>query len=223
MIDCHQQRSAGSRILQLSGLLMFTYSSSHQELALPFADKNLLPHSQRTSSVFIIMHVCDSSMKQCRYLDGLRALGEVLLDSLESFGAVSFLCLLFLLVFSILGLHLFGEIQLDITFPNFNSFFNAFITVFQVCAHGNPRSGCCVKFSVVSFFAVASGSASASCTFHRSASSMLVPFGFATLPDVEPLPSIDIKLRYYCVAQVVTLENWEEIMFRCGTNSDTVD
>lgn len=83
--------------------------------------------------MFTILYACLTRMKRYRYLDGLRALGEVLLDSLESFGAVSFLCLLFLLVFSILGLHLFGEIELDITFPNFNSFFNAFITVFQVC------------------------------------------------------------------------------------------
>jgi Ion transport protein len=69
------------------------------------------------------------------YIDGLRALGEVLLASFESFGAVSCLCLLFLTIFSILGLHLFGDIQLDIGFPNFSSFFDSFITVFQVCLH----------------------------------------------------------------------------------------
>lgn len=38
-----------------------------------------------------------------RYLDSLRALGEVLMDSMDSFLAVSFLCALFLVVFTILG------------------------------------------------------------------------------------------------------------------------
>lgn len=34
----------------------------------------------------------------CRYLDSLRALGEVMMDSMESFLSVSFLCFLFLIV-----------------------------------------------------------------------------------------------------------------------------
>lgn len=91
-----------------------------------------LQHGRRESSPSSASYM--NSMLHYRYLDGLRALGEVLLESMESFGAVSILCLLFLIVFTILGLHLFGEVELDIGFPNFNSFFNAFITVFQVCS-----------------------------------------------------------------------------------------
>ena len=67
-----------------------------------------------------------------RYMESLRALGEVLMDSVDSFLAVSFLCALFLVVFTILGLHVFGDLVLDIESPNFHGFYQAFLTTFQV-------------------------------------------------------------------------------------------
>jgi hypothetical protein len=60
-------------------------------------------------------------------------MGEVLADSLESFLAVSLLLAMFVGVFTILGLHLFGDLELDIKNPNFSNFTNSTITVFQVC------------------------------------------------------------------------------------------
>lgn len=55
------------------------------------------------------------------------------MDSMDSFLAVSFLCALFLVVFTILGLHVFGDLILDIETSNFHGFFQSFLTVFQVC------------------------------------------------------------------------------------------
>lgn len=54
------------------------------------------------------------------------------MESVESFLAVSFLCALFLMVFTILGLHIFGDLMLDIKTPNFHGFFESFLTVFQL-------------------------------------------------------------------------------------------
>ena len=83
-----------------------------------------------------------------RYLDSLRALGEVLMESAGSFLAVSFLCLLFLMVFTILGLHMFGDLVLDIVSPNFHGFYQSFLTTFQVrfvqyCCVATCRSQLC--------------------------------------------------------------------------------
>lgn len=60
-------------------------------------------------------------------------MGEVLSDSMDAFIAVTFLVFMFIIVFTTLGLHMFGDLILDIE-PNFNTFMNSFITVFQVRA-----------------------------------------------------------------------------------------
>lgn len=49
---------------------------------------------------------------ECRYVDSLRALGEVMMDSMESFLSVSFLCFLFLMVWQLLN---FTGLRLSIT------------------------------------------------------------------------------------------------------------
>lgn len=59
------------------------------------------------------------------------------MDSADSFLAVLFLCVLFVVLFTILGLHIFGDLLLDIESPNFHGFFQSFLTTFQVC-HAVP-------------------------------------------------------------------------------------
>lgn len=51
-----------------------------------------------------------------------------------SFVAVGVLALLFMVVFAIVGLHIFGGAIPPHQFPNFNTFFNSLLTMFQVCA-----------------------------------------------------------------------------------------
>jgi hypothetical protein len=71
-------------------------------------------------------------LKMFRYMESLRLIGEVLMGSASSFMAIAVLIVLFMVVFSIVGLHIFGGIFPPTTVPNFNSFVNAFILVFQV-------------------------------------------------------------------------------------------
>lgn len=56
----------------------------------------------------------------------------MLAQSAASFIAIGVLGLLFMLVFSIIGLHVFGGALPSEEFPNFNTFFNAFLSVFQL-------------------------------------------------------------------------------------------
>ena len=63
----------------------------------------------------------------------MRMLAEVLQESMLAFVAVTFLMLIFLIVWTILGLHMFGSLTLDSVYPNFNTFMNSFMAVFQVC------------------------------------------------------------------------------------------
>jgi hypothetical protein len=60
-------------------------------------------------------------------------MGQVIADSMEAFASVSFLLFTFIMVFTILGLHVFGDLTLE-TSPNldFRDFTHASITVFQV-------------------------------------------------------------------------------------------
>ena len=51
---------------------------------------------------------------------------------MASFVAIGVLGLLFMLVFAIIGLHVFGGALPSEEFPNFNTFFNAFLSVFQL-------------------------------------------------------------------------------------------
>jgi hypothetical protein len=69
-------------------------------------------------------------------------MGEVLAESMAAFASVTFLVFMFIVVFTILGLHIFGDLHLDIVNPNFNTFMNSFVTVFQVClVCCEPRGG----------------------------------------------------------------------------------
>jgi hypothetical protein len=67
-----------------------------------------------------------------RYLDSLRKLGETLFKSMSSFVSISVLTLLFTVVFSIMGLHVYGEYSPDIGYPNFQTFLNSCVLIFQV-------------------------------------------------------------------------------------------
>jgi len=67
-----------------------------------------------------------------RYIRALTKLAEVLSASLPAFGAIAMLMFLFMIVFSIIGLQVFGQAQLDIGFPNFHSFFGSLLIVFQL-------------------------------------------------------------------------------------------
>lgn len=61
--------------------------------------------------------------KLFRYMQSLRRIGEVLLSASTSFAAIATLLMLFWLVFSIIGMHVFGAKDLDIyEWPNFSTF-----------------------------------------------------------------------------------------------------
>jgi len=82
--------------------------------------------------------------KMFRYLSSLRIIGEVILSSLSSFMSIAVLLFLFLIVFAIVGLHVFGGLRDPDVFryglddpqfggrANFDSFFQATVLVFQV-------------------------------------------------------------------------------------------
>ena len=68
-----------------------------------------------------------------KYLRALSMISEVLGNSVTSFSAIGMLLALFLLVFAIIGLQIYGQADLDIGFPNFHTFFGSLVIVFQVC------------------------------------------------------------------------------------------
>jgi hypothetical protein len=70
--------------------------------------------------------------KMFRYLDSLRKIGEVLINSMSSFVSIGLLTLLFNIVFSIMGLHMYGQYTPDIGYPNFHTFLDSCVLVFQV-------------------------------------------------------------------------------------------
>jgi hypothetical protein len=79
-----------------------------------------------------------------RYIASLRVIGEIILSSLSSFMSIAALLFLFLLVFSIVGLHVFGGLRDPASFvygvddpqlggrANFDSFYHSTLLVFQV-------------------------------------------------------------------------------------------
>jgi Ion transport protein len=71
-------------------------------------------------------------LRAFKYLRALSIITEVLGDSVPAFTAIGMLISLFLVVFAIIGLHVYGEAQLDIGFPNFHTFFGSLVIVFQV-------------------------------------------------------------------------------------------
>eukprot|EP00892_Ulva_mutabilis_P003109 jgi/Ulvmu1/1279/UM011_0003.1 len=71
-------------------------------------------------------------LKVFKYIESLVKIGEVLEASMASFVAIGVLALLFMIVFAIVGLHVFGGALSTDIFPNFNTFFNSFLTMFQI-------------------------------------------------------------------------------------------
>lgn len=57
---------------------------------------------------------------------------QVLISSMGSFASIVILLVLFWLVFSIIGLHVFGGLQLDEPFPNSDDLINSLIVNFNV-------------------------------------------------------------------------------------------
>jgi hypothetical protein len=74
-------------------------------------------------------------LRAFKYLRALSMITEVLGDSVPAFTAIGMFISLFLVVFAIIGLHVYGEAQLDIGFPNFHTFFGSLVIVFQVRMH----------------------------------------------------------------------------------------
>eukprot|EP00899_Mesostigma_viride_P026282 jgi/Mesvir1/6839/Mv09018-RA.1 len=75
-----------------------------------------------------------------RYMKSLRKVGQVLASSMTSFLSITALVLLFLLVFSIMGLHIYGGViheDLITTDRNFNGIFNSLMLIFQVLTMEN--------------------------------------------------------------------------------------
>lgn len=71
-------------------------------------------------------------LRAFKYLRALSIIAEVLGDSVPAFSAIGMLIFLFLMVFAIIGVHVYGTAQLDIGFPNFHTFFGSLVIVFQV-------------------------------------------------------------------------------------------
>ncbi len=65
-------------------------------------------------------------------LQSLRKITEVLLASAASFLAIASLILLFMIVFAIIGLHVYGGTQQSDEYPNFSTFLLSVTTMFQV-------------------------------------------------------------------------------------------
>jgi hypothetical protein len=78
-----------------------------------------------------------------RYLESLKVITGVLVSSLGSFAAIVMLLALFWMVFSIVGLHVFGGLELDVfdETANFNSLINAMVLNFNVSGGGIVLQG----------------------------------------------------------------------------------
>lgn len=86
-------------------------------------------------------------LRASKYLRALSIITEVLGDSVPAFTAIFTLISLFLIVFAIIGLHVYGTAQLDIGFPNFHTFFGSLVLVFQVCIlPANVCAYCCTEY-----------------------------------------------------------------------------
>ncbi|PSC71712.1 voltage-gated ion channel superfamily isoform A [Micractinium conductrix] len=73
-------------------------------------------------------------LKIFRYLESLRVMSEVVMGSMGQFMAVALLMVLFIFVFALIGLQVFGlqSASFDPPLPSFMGFWNSFILVFQV-------------------------------------------------------------------------------------------
>ncbi|GIL55077.1 hypothetical protein Vafri_10594, partial [Volvox africanus] len=80
-------------------------------------------------------------LKAFRYLGSLRKIAAKLLASFSSFAAVAVLIALFWGVFAIMGLHVFGGLDLaHDPYPNFDTFMNALVTTFNVLTLENYQN-----------------------------------------------------------------------------------
>ncbi|KXZ54859.1 hypothetical protein GPECTOR_4g931 [Gonium pectorale] len=74
-------------------------------------------------------------LKAFRYLGPLRRIAPLLLSTASSFAAIAVLIALFWVVFSIVGMHVFGGLELMRgAYPNFDTFLNSLVTTFNVGA-----------------------------------------------------------------------------------------
>ena len=75
----------------------------------------------------------------------LRKITQVLLSSAASFLAIASLILLFMIVFAIIGLHVYGGTQQSSEYPNFGTFLLSVTTMFQVLDHNKTSLQCMPK------------------------------------------------------------------------------
>jgi hypothetical protein len=78
-------------------------------------------------------------LKIAKYLESIKMIVEVIQQSLESFGYIALLLLLFCFIYSVLGMQLFGGAFSNLEASqvprnNFDDLFTAFLTVFQILA-----------------------------------------------------------------------------------------
>eukprot|EP00775_Hariotina_reticulata_P006841 gene6841-7059_t len=71
-------------------------------------------------------------MKMFKYLESLKMIASVLISSMGSFASIVVLLVLFWMVFSIMGLQMFGSLALDVPWPNCSTLVNALIMTFNV-------------------------------------------------------------------------------------------
>ncbi|GIM03598.1 hypothetical protein Vretimale_8329, partial [Volvox reticuliferus] len=80
-------------------------------------------------------------LKAFRYLGSLRKIAAKLLASFSSFAAVAVLIALFWGVFAIVGLHVFGGLDLARDpYPNFDTFMNSLVTTFNILTLENYQN-----------------------------------------------------------------------------------
>lgn len=85
--------------------------------------------SMRVLKSFRVLRI----VKMFRYMDSLQQIAKVLITSINSFAAIVVLLGLFWLVFSIVGLHVFGGLDLAPPgWPNCDSLINSAILNFHV-------------------------------------------------------------------------------------------
>ena len=126
-----------SLMFQVEIILNIVFSSQGGSLSALRSLKTL-----RVLKSFRVLRV----FKMFRYLESLRKIGEVLFNSMSSFLSIGVLTLLFNVVFSIMGLHVYGEYHPDIGYPNFNTFVNSCVLIFQVRSISN-KTPCLVDSS----------------------------------------------------------------------------
>lgn len=169
-------------------------------------------------------------LRAFKYLRALSMITEVLGESVGAFIAIGMLISLFLVVFAIIGLHVYGTAQLDIGFPNFHTFFGSLVIVFQVCFFILPKVFAC---SCSSQFVIVYTKSDALLFFYgcsagvtrRGISSNLYSLGISTIIDamarVLKLEQASVDSLQFGV-QVMTTEDWQVLMMstvRAGETS----